>query len=44
MAKERFEKETEEIRNRYLHKIGDEIYKQYIKAIKMEYKGVEHEG
>lgn len=39
MAKERFEKETEEIRNRYWHKIDDEIQKQYIKAIKMEYKG-----
>ncbi len=39
MAKERFEKETEEIRNRYWHKIDNEIQKQYIKAIKMEYKG-----
>lgn len=38
MAKERFEKETEEIRNRYWHKIDDEIQKQYIKAIKMEYR------
>lgn len=40
MAKERFEKETEEIRSRYWHKIDDEIQKQYIKAIKMEYKGI----
>ena len=39
IAKENFEKETEEIRNRYRHKIGDEIHKQYIEAIKMEYKG-----
>ena len=37
MAKERFEKETEEMRNRYWHKVGDEIQKQYIKAIKAEY-------
>ena len=37
MAKERFEKETEEIRTRYRHTIVDEIHKQYIKAIKMEY-------
>jgi len=39
MAKKRFEKETEEIRNRYWQKIDDKIQKQYIKAIKMEYKG-----
>lgn len=39
MAKERFEKETEEIQKRYRYKIDDEIQKQYIQAIKMEYKG-----
>ena len=38
LVKERFEDETEEIRNRYETKIFDEIHKQYIQVIKEEYK------
>lgn len=39
LAKERFEEETEDIIERYWHKVKDEIHKQYIDAIKEEYKG-----
>jgi hypothetical protein len=39
LAKERFEKETEDIIERYWHKVKDDIHKQYIDAIKEEYKG-----
>ena len=39
IAKEKFEKETEGIRERYKNKVISEIHKQYIKAIKEEYIG-----
>lgn len=39
LAKERFEEETKEVIKRYWHKVNDEIHKQYIDAIKDEYKG-----
>lgn len=39
LAKERFEKETEDIIHRYWHRVKDEIHKQYIDAIREEYKG-----
>ena len=39
LAKERFEEETEDIIERYWHKVKDDIHKQYIDAIKAEYKG-----
>jgi hypothetical protein len=39
LAKKRFEEETEDIIKRYWHRVGDEIHKQYIDAIKAEYKG-----
>lgn len=39
LAKERFEEETEDIIKRYWHKVKDEIQKQYIDAIRAEYKG-----
>lgn len=38
LAKERFEKETEEIRMRYAEKVIDEIHRSYISAIRQEYK------
>jgi len=38
LAKERFEKETEEIRMRYVKRVNDEIHKSYIDAIRQEYK------
>lgn len=39
LAKERFEEETKNILQRYRHGVNDEIHKQYINAIKVEYKG-----
>lgn len=39
LAKERFAKETEDIVERYEHRVIDEIHKQYIDIIKAEYKG-----
>lgn len=39
LAKKRFEEETEDIIKRYWHRVDDEIHKQYIDAIKVEYKG-----
>lgn len=38
LAKERFEKDTEEIRMRYMQKVNAEIHKSYIDAIREEYK------
>ena len=38
LAKERFEKETEEICMRYAEKVNDEIHRSYISAIRQEYK------
>lgn len=37
-AKERFEKETEDILHRYGHRVTEEINEQYIEAITAEYK------
>lgn len=38
LAKERFEKDTEEIRMRYVQKVNSEIHQSYIDAIRKEYK------
>jgi hypothetical protein len=38
LAKEHFEKETEDILHRYWHRVTEEIHEQYIEAIKAEYK------
>ena len=38
LAKECFEDETEDIVRRYSHKVWSEIHKQYIAAIKAEYR------
>ena len=39
LAEERFKKDIEEINMRYMQKTNDEIHKQYIDAIRQEYKG-----